>query len=211
MDALMNETTKIKICGIFRPDDVDAVNEVLPDYIGFVFAKSKRQVTPLQAAALKGSLNQSIKVVGVFVNASIEEIAELCREKVIDVVQLHGNEDAEYITYLKKRIACPTIKAVRVNNAEDILNAERLPADFLLLDTYHKESLGGTGESFDWSIIPKLSKPYFLAGGLCAENLLSAAKQGAYCLDVSSGAETNGIKDSSKIRRLVQLIKGVKV
>jgi phosphoribosylanthranilate isomerase len=199
--------SKIKICGLSRKEDIEAVNEALPDYIGFVFASSPRQVSASQAGVLKQTLDSRIKAVGVFVDADIETVAALCRDGVIDMMQLHGIEDAIYIRKLKEALSVPVIKAVRVQNAEQIIDAQSLDCDYLLLDTWQKGIQGGSGVAFDWSLIPQLKKPYFLAGGLNAENILEAARHQPYCLDVSSGAETEGKKDRRKIIELVRLIR----
>lgn len=198
---------KVKICGLTRNQDVDIVNEVLPDYIGFVFAESRRKVTPAQAAALKSRLDQRVRSVGVFVNASIEEIISLYNDGVVDLVQLHGDEDAAYLAGLKKKIGCPVIKAVRVRSAQDVLEAEALPSNYLLLDAYKKEAYGGTGEAFDYALIPDIKKPFFIAGGLNAGNIAKAAALKPYCLDVSSGVETDGVKDAAKIWEIVRIIR----
>jgi phosphoribosylanthranilate isomerase len=123
------------------------------------------------------------------------------------MVQLHGSEDAIYIRKLKEALSVPVIKAVRVQNAEQIIDAQSLDCDYLLLDTWQKGIQGGSGVAFDWSLIPQLKKPYFLAGGLNAENILEAARYQPYCLDVSGGAETEGKKDRRKIIELVRLIR----
>lgn len=200
--------SKIKICGLSRKCDIEAVNEIQPDYIGFVFAeKSKRHVDFETALSLKKLLDKKIKAVGVFVNNDIDYILSLINSEIIDIVQLHGDEDEQYIQRLKAKTSVPIIKAVRVKNANDILCADRLPVDYLLLDTYMKGEYGGSGKVFDWNMIPKISKPYFLAGGLNQDNIQSALKVGAYCLDVSSGAETDGKKDRTKINKLVKTVR----
>lgn len=199
--------SKIKICGLSRRDDIDAVNDALPDYIGFVFAPSPRQVSMSQAAELKQALDSRIQAVGVFVDADIADIAMLVRSGVIDTVQLHGSEDAIYIRNLKEAVPVPVIKAVRVQSAKKITDAQELNCDYLLLDTWRKDVQGGSGSAFDWALIPQLEKPYFLAGGLTTANLLEAARFEPYCLDVSSGAETEGKKDRNKILELVRLIR----
>jgi phosphoribosylanthranilate isomerase len=200
---------KIKICGLTRPEDIDAVNEVKPDYIGFVFAPSRRRVTPGEAAAMKERLDGSIRSVGVFVNAPAEDIIRLCRDGVMDIVQLHGDEDGGYMADLKSRIDRPLIKAVRVISPAQVKAAQALPCDYLLLDTYQKDAYGGTGMPFDHGLIPPLEKPFFLAGGLNAGNIAKAALTGAYCLDVSGGAETDGVKDAEKIKALVRIVRGL--
>jgi phosphoribosylanthranilate isomerase len=200
---------KIKICGLSRACDIETVNECQPDYIGFVFAESRRRIGRTQADALKKLLNPAIRTVGVFVNADQGEIVGLCRDGVIDLIQLHGDEDCDYISALKEKIRRPVIKAVRVQNAAQVLEAQSLPCDYLLLDAYRREAMGGTGQSFDHSLIPRLDKPFFLAGGLDSENIKAAAKAQPYCMDVSSGVETNGIKDADKIKEVVRAVRSL--
>lgn len=200
------EPCKIKICGLSRFVDVMAVNEARPDYAGFVFAKSSRQVTADKARQLKRELAPGIQAVGVFVNANIHEIRRLVggSAPVIDLIQLHGDEDEDYIRRLKSYIELPVIKGVRARSREQILAADRLPCDYLLLDTYTKGQYGGSGQSFDWNLIPSLTKPYFLAGGIRLENLRGAAARRPYCIDVSSAVETGGRKDRAKILEMVR-------
>lgn len=202
--------SKIKICGLHRTEDILAVNEYLPDYIGFVFSQSRRQVTAEQAFRFKEKLNPKIKAVGVFVNEPAASIAKLFKEGVIDLIQLHGDEDEEYIRLLKQELSCPVIKAVRVQSGEQIIQAQRLPCDYLLLDAYSKNAYGGTGDKFRWDIIPQnLSKPFFLAGGINESNIARAVKEARpYCIDVSSGAETGGVKDKEKIKQIINLVRG---
>ena len=203
--------TKIKICGLFRPEDADCVNEALPDYIGFVFAESRRKVTPARAAAIRQRLDGRIKTVGVFVDAASEDVGALANGGVIDVIQLHGCEDAGYIKRLQLITDVPIIRAVRVLSTEQILAAQHLPYDYLLLDAYHPHLAGGSGECFDWALLPELEKPYFLAGGIHAENIRDALKLKPYAIDVSSGAETDGVKDREKIIELVRIVRSVKI
>lgn len=206
--------TKIKICGLKRQEDIGMVNDLVPDYIGFVFAKSSRQVTAVQAGELKKLLLPSIKAVGVFVNEEQQKIVQLCEMGIIDLVQLHGDETQVYIQELKNRISCPVIKAVRVQSSEQIRNAEELPCDYLLLDTYTKGQYGGSGQVFDRSLIPQLKKPFFLAGGLTADNAaasISECKKCApYAVDVSSAVETAGVKDRQKIAEFILRVRGLK-
>ncbi|MDR2070961.1 MAG: phosphoribosylanthranilate isomerase [Treponema sp.] len=224
---------KIKICGLFRQEDISYVNEARPDYAGFVFAKSRRQVTASQAARLRSGLGEGIVPVGVFVNAPVQDIAALYREGVIAAVQLHGSEDKDYIRRLKDVCEAPAIKAVSVRNREDLLPwAAGSGADFLLLD----HGAGGTGERFNWQLVlgdnpadgtrpgsgqdtagctagcTAFSLPYFIAGGITVHNIteaLSLKPDGPkpYGIDVSSGAETGGVKDRDKILKLVELVR----
>lgn len=200
---------KIKICGLKRLEDIYAVNEYKPDYIGFVFAGKKRFVSPELAYELKKHLDKNIKAVGVFVNAEIEFILKLVESGTIDIIQLHGDEDNSYIKELRSKTSAPIIKAIRVKSAEDILASDDIQCDYILLDTYTDNAYGGTGEVFDWSIIPKISKPFFLAGGLTPENIAIAAKVKPYCLDISSGVETDGLKDKTKIEKSIKIVRSV--
>ena len=205
---------KIKICGLSRFSDILAVNQAGPDYIGFVFAKSSRQVSADKARQLKSELDTRIKAVGVFVNAPLEEILYLTgqgngREPVIDMIQLHGDEDSSYIRKLKDHTDLPVIKALRVRDPEQILRAQELPCEYLLLDTYTANAYGGAGAGFDWSMIPELTKPFFLAGGISTDNLVQAASYRPYCIDVSSGAETQGRKDRMRIAQLVAMVRTI--
>jgi phosphoribosylanthranilate isomerase len=204
---------KIKICGLIRAEDIAAANNVQPDYIGFVFAKSRRQVSPEKAAELRRGLAAGIQAVGVFVNEPAENVARLAEGGVIDIIQLHGDEDEAYLKNLRQLTDKPIIKAVRVQSPEQILRAEALPCDMLLLDTYTPGQYGGSGQMFDRSLLPKLTKPWFMAGGLAADNLAAAVRECGenlpYAVDVSSGAETDGIKDAGKMLKLVQIMRGL--
>jgi len=196
--------TKVKICGLTRLQDIDAVNEILPDYIGFVFAESKRQIDEDRAMELKKRLDPRIKAVGVFVNEDLDRIIGLCRTGIIDLVQLHGDESEEYAARLKKHIPNKIIRAVRVRNKAEVENAAKYSCDFLLFDAYHDGSYGGTGKSFDWSLIAAVNRPFFLAGGINPDNAANAIRSvKPYCIDVSSGVETNGFKDPGKIAAVV--------
>lgn len=201
----------VKICGLKRSCDIDYANKYKPDYIGFVFAKSSRQVTPQQAEILKEKLSKDIKTVGVFVNEPIENIAMLCNKNIIDVIQLHGDENNDYINQLKKLTDKKIIKAVRVKSSEQVLQAEKLDCDYLLLDAYSKNAYGGLGETFNWDIIPNLAKPFFLAGGLNSDNVSQAIHTvQPYCVDLSSGAETDGFKDEEKIKLIIDKVRRTK-
>ena len=204
--------SRIKICGLKRECDIDYANEFLPDYIGFIFANTKRYVTPELAKMLKARLDSRIKAVGVFVNEDIDLVCDIANGGTIDLIQLHGDEDENYINTIKQRTDKPIIKAVRVRSGQQVLTAEKLPCDYLLLDTYRKEQYGGIGESFNWELIPKtLSKPFFLAGGLNSENILQAENTvKPYCLDISTGVEENGFKSREKIEEIIKLIRSEK-
>ena len=202
---------KIKICGLTRLIDIEMVNEALPDYIGFVFAKSRRQVTDSMAKLLKDKLNPGIQAVGVFVNDEIDHIINLCKSETIDIIQLHGDEEEDYIRRLQEAVPNPIIKAIRVRSTEDILRAGRFSCDYLLLDAYKEEEYGGSGETFDWRMIRQIDKPYFLAGGIHSKNITHALQSiNPYGIDVSSGVETEGFKDHNKIIEIVRQVRKVK-
>ena len=154
-----------------------------------------------------------MKTVGVFVNEDMGKITQLCSLEIIDAVQLHGDEDGNYITKLKMKTGLPIIKAVRVRTKQDILDAEQLPSDYLLLDSYKENKYGGTGKAFDWSLIPpktERKKPVFLAGGINRDNLLNVVQTAdPYCIDISSGVETNGIKDEIKIKEIIEVVRAL--
>lgn len=191
---------KIKICGLFRQEDIEYVNKAKPDYIGFVFAKSRRQVTYLQAKELKRNLNQNIQSVGVFVDENIDYIVKLVNDHIIDIVQLHGNEDHQYIAQLKQYIHCPIMKAIKMINNDIQCHYD---VDYYLLDG----SQPGSGQTFDWNFISQMDKPFFLAGGIDLNNIDEALKISCFGIDVSSGVETNGFKDQLKIEEIVRRVK----
>ena len=196
--------TKLKICGLTRLQDIEAVNEAGPDYIGFVFARSRRQVSREQALKLRLRLKSGIKAVGVFKDAPAEEIEEICSQGILDLIQLHGKEDSACIKRLRQRTGLPVIKAISMRPGLEAGTLDEIPADFLLLD----QGKGGTGTCFDWSLIPKIKKPFFLAGGLNPGNLGQALRQvKPFGVDLSSGAETDGVKDREKIFQAVQIVK----
>jgi len=186
---------KIKICGLKNSVDVDYVNEAMPDYIGFVFSESKRRISPETAAEFKNRLNKKITAVGVFVNEDVSLISKLYNAGVINIAQLHGTETEAYIDSLKKICDVPVIKALNAHVSQPA------NADYLLFDN----GKGGSGESFDWNLIPKCGKDYFLAGGINLDNIKKAMELKPYGIDLSSGTETNGAKDREKIIRLVQI------
>lgn len=196
---------KIKICGLTREEDIRIVNDVRPDYVGFVFAGNKCKVDEAQAARLRQLLDENIPAVGVFVDAPIEQIYRLVKAKTVQLVQLHGNEDEDYITALNESCNVPVIKAFSVQTKADIEKARESSVSWVLLDN----GKGGTGERFPWELIPSLKRPFFLAGGLSPENVREAATYRPYALDVSSGVETNGKKDKDKIKRFVTYVRNL--
>ena len=196
--------TRIKICGLRRPEDIRAVNGLQPEFIGFVFFPgSKRYVEPEEARDLKAGLAPGIKAVGVFVNEKPETVASLLNDNVIDLAQLHGEEDEDYIAQLRRRTGKPLIKAFRVRTAEDLLPAGRCSADHILLDAG-----AGTGTVFDWDLIRDLQRPYFLAGGLSPGNAADAVTAlRPFAVDVSSGIETGGKKDKTKMAAFLAAVR----
>ena len=190
--------TKIKLCGLRRAEDIEAANLLKPDYIGFVFyKKSKRYISFEQARILKSMLK--VKAVGVFVDENPKVVADLLEKGIIDLAQLHGNEDEAYIKTLRKLTDKPLIKAFQIKTAEDLNKAEASSADMILLDA-------GTGDgvSFDWDMLKSFNRPYFLAGGMSPENVRQAIeKLHPYGVDVSSGIETDGVKDIEKMREFM--------
>ena len=199
------QRTKIKICGLKRPEDITYVNEAKPDYCGFIieFPKSSRNVTGDQVRTLTANLYPDIIPVGVFVNASPERVEELLLDGTIQIAQLHGQEDDDYIRRIQKNTGHQVIKAFSVKTAQDIEQALQSPADYILLD----QGCGGTGKTFDWSLIPEITRPFFLAGGLSSDNLEQAVHTiHPYAADLSSSVETDGVKDRQKILEAVQLV-----
>ena len=187
---------RIKFCGLTRPCDIAAANEIKPDYVGFVFApNSKRRVSYKQAVDLKNLLNKDIKAVGVFLNEDIDQVISLLNLGIIDAAQLHGDESPEYIERIQKETGKPVIKAFRIHSEADVAAAEKTMADYIILDA-------GTGEgkTFDWALVEDFKKPYFLAGGLTPENVTDAMRRlHPFALDVSTGIETDGLKDKQKM------------
>ena len=211
---------KIKLCGMMKPCDIEYANRVKPDFVGFIFANTRRKISAAQAKQFREALDAEIPAVGVFVNEDISVITSLVQNGCIDLIQLHGEEDADYIRRLREICDVPVIKAVKVQTVEQIRQAAALPVDYLLLDTYRKGVLGGTGEAFDWELLREakaaagdtaegalFGKLYFLAGGLHAGNLREAAALGSYGLDVSSGIETEGSKDFDKMVEVVNIVR----
>lgn len=203
-----------------KPCDIEYANRIKPDFVGFIFANTRRKISAVQAKQFREALDAEIPAVGVFVNEDIPVITSLVQNGCIDMIQLHGEEDADYIRRLREVCDVPVIKAVKVQTVEQIRQAAALPVDYLLLDTYRKGVLGGTGEAFDWELLREakaaagdtaegelFGKLYFLAGGLHAGNLREAAELGSYGLDISSGIETDGSKDFTKMVEVMELVR----
>ena len=201
-----SSSVKIKICGLRRPEDIEAVNFFQPDYVGFIveFPKSFRSVTAEELNGLTAKLDKNITAVGVFVNAPEELLAQLLNEGIIGMAQLHGQEDEDYIRRLRTLTDKPLIKAFSVRSEDDIKNAVKSSADYILLD----QGSGGTGKAFDWSLIQEMNRLFFLAGGIGPDNLERAIQEiHPYAVDLSSSVETDRWKDPEKIRQVVDIVR----
>ncbi len=196
---------KIKICGLRRLEDIEIVNRYKPDYIGFVFADSKRKVSHELAAKMKNNLSPDIVSVGVFVDASQSEILELYEKGIIEIAQLHGRESEDYINNLKENTndELKIIKAIEMSEDEDLSGYDNSAADYLLLD-----SGKGSGKTFDWRLIRNdLKKEFFLAGGINSQNVKQAIEEfNPYAIDLSSSLETDDYKDENKIKEIMEAI-----
>lgn len=212
--------TKVKICGLKTLEDVAKVNQFLPDYIGFVFANTKRFVTDEQALEMKRALDRRIKAVGVFVDEPLEHVVSLHQKGIIDIAQLHGAESEEYIRELKQKTDICVIKATRVQTSEQVSALMSEEADYMLFDTYKKGELGGTGVRFPIAILEKSLqdmaargrsvKPFFLAGGLDCGNVTDViGKTKCFAVDVSTGVETDGVKDEMKIKQFIETVRQI--
>ena len=199
--------TKIKFCGLTRDEDIAAANELMPDYIGFVFwQKSKRNISLDKAKKLKELLLPDIKAVGVFVDEDVKIIAKYLSDGIIDIAQLHGSEDDDYIDRLRVLTdkKYQIIKAFKIKNEEDVKKANNSTSDYVLLDAGM-----GEGCTFNWTYLDKIERPYFLAGGLDTGNVREAVSAHIpFAVDVSSGIETNGKKDADKMRKFVEEVRG---
>ena len=212
-------TPKVKMCGISKVETIPAVVEAKPDYMGLVFASSKRQVTVEQAKTLVEVLHKqckaqndtvSIKTVGVFVNETLDNLVTIANEANLDVVQLHGDEDEAFIQSLKERTNVEVWKAIQIRSAADAAAWIDSSADMLLFDAYHKDERGGTGDVFDWSCLDTFERPFMLAGGIDSTNVARAIRTvRPYGIDISSGIETNGVKDDEKITAFTKIVKSI--
>ena len=219
-------TPKVKMCGISKVETIPAVVEAKPDYMGLVFAPSKRQVTVDQAKILVEELhrgyakkygsdtehdkNDTIKTVGVFVNETVDNLVTIANEANLDAVQLHGDEDEAFIQSLKERTNVEVWKAIQIRTAADTEKWIDSSADMLLFDAYHKDERGGTGEVFDWSSLDAFERPFMLAGGIDSTNVARAIRTvRPYGIDISSGIETNGVKDDEKIKAFTKIVNSI--
>ena len=238
-------TPKIKMCGISKVETIPAIVDAKPDYMGLVFAPSKRQVTVEQAKTLVGELHkqyektygeatapmntntaqdgqdsqefvqgnsnfEKIKTVGVFVNETVENLLKIAEEVKLDVIQLHGDEDESFIQSLKECTNVKVWKAVQVRSAADAEKWIDSSADMLLFDAYHKDERGGTGEVFDWSSLDEFERPFMLAGGIDSTNVARAIRTvRPYGIDISSGIETEGVKDDEKIKAFTNIVRTI--
>ena len=219
-------TPKVKMCGISKVETIPAVVEAKPDYMGLVFAPSKRQVTVDQAKTLVEELhkqytkrynngaeqsnNDEIKTVGVFVNETLDNLVSIATETNLDAVQLHGDEDEAFIQSLKERTNVEVWKAVQIRSAADAEAWIDSSADMLLFDAYHKDERGGMGEVFDWSCLDEFERPFMLAGGIDSTNVARAIRTvRPYGIDISSGIETEGVKDDEKIKAFTNIVRTI--
>ncbi len=194
----------VKFCGIRRSEDIKAVNEVKPDLIGFVLDRTRRRyVSPDTVSGLRKDLDPKIRVVGVFVDEEISYVVKLLNDGIIDIAQLHGNESDDYINEVREKTGALIIKAFGIRSDEDIKRAEASCADLVIVDSPG----GGTGEPFNWELLSKIKRPYILAGGLDADNISDAVKISPYGVDVSSGIETDGYKDITKMKAFMAGVK----
>ena len=212
-------TPKVKMCGISKVETIPAIVDAKPDYMGLVFAPSKRQVTVDQAKTLVEELHkqyavrynsETIKTVGVFVNETVENLLKIAEEVKLDVIQLHGDEDESFIQILKEQSNVEVWKAVQVRSAADAEKWIDSSADMLLFDAYHKDERGGTGEVFDWSSLDEFERPFMLAGGIDSTNVARAIRTvRPYGIDISSGIETDGVKDDEKIKAFTNIVRTI--
>ena len=225
-------TPKVKMCGISKVETIPAVVDAKPDYMGLVFAPSKRQVTVDQAKTLVEELHKQyanrynrdaeqygnqtlihqefIKTVGIFVNETLDNLVTIATEVNLDAVQLHGDEDEAFIQSLKERASVEVWKAVQIRSAADAEAWIDSSADMLLFDAYHKDERGGTGEVFDWSSLDEFERPFMLAGGIDSTNVARAIRTvRPYGIDISSGIETEGVKDDEKIKAFTNIVRTI--
>jgi phosphoribosylanthranilate isomerase len=199
--------TKIKICGLKREEDIYYANKLKPDYIGFVFAKSSRQIDKYRARELIMGLDKSIKKVGVFLNHPMEEVKGIAKFCELDILQFHGDEDPLYCNSFENKVW----KAFRIKDSDSLKQLEKYNVDGFLLDTYTKGTYGGTGKVFNWEIVSNISENKFviLAGGLNPQNAEKSIEAvNPQVLDVSSGVEVDGVKDFEKMKKFIENVRG---
>lgn len=197
--------TKIKICGLRRPEDIDIINSCLPDYAGFICCSRFWRYVPRESLReLSAKTDRRIRRVGVFVDDPVEIVSSYIKEGLIDIVQLHGNEDEDYIRRLRELAEkTPVIKAFRIREQADMDRALMCSADMVLLDGGQ-----GQGKTFDWKLVRSWGRKFFLAGGLGPDNLKQAVSAlHPYAVDMSSGVETDRCKDADKVRRAVEIVR----
>ena len=196
--------TELKICGLSRLEDVIAVNRHGADYAGFVFfKKSKRYIDPYQAGELIELLRSDIKSVGVFMDEPLDSVISAARLSGVEMIQLHGHESDEYVEYVKRTLGRPVIKAYKATEDGALAKAAASNADYVMID-----SGAGSGKKFDWSILKDFKRDYFLAGGLDPESVGEAIRTlEPFAVDVSSGVETDGIKDEKKIAEFIKAVR----
>ncbi|GAB6117945.1 phosphoribosylanthranilate isomerase [Thermoanaerobacter brockii subsp. lactiethylicus] len=201
---------KVKICGLRRKEDIEYANELKPDYVGFVFAKSKRQIEVEQALDLISLLDKEIKTVGVFVNEPVENALKIAQTLNLDVLQFHGDETQDYIDNFKNFTVW---KAIRIKDKEDLEKTKEFKVNSFVFDTLTKNEYGGTGKTFNWEVLKEmeLNVPIILAGGLNENNVEEAIKiVDPYAVDVSSGVETEGYKDFKKLKSFIEKVRGIR-
>ncbi|HCD10549.1 MAG TPA: N-(5'-phosphoribosyl)anthranilate isomerase [Thermoanaerobacter sp.] len=201
---------KVKICGLRRKEDIEYANELKPDYVGFVFAKSKRQIEVEQALDLISLLDKEIKTVGVFVNEPVENALKIAQTLNLDVLQFHGDETQDYIDNFKNFTVW---KAIRIKDKEDLEKTKQFKVNSFVFDTLTKNEYGGTGKTFNWEVLKEmeLNVPIILAGGLNENNVEEAIKiVDPYAVDVSSGVETEGYKDFKKMKSFIEKVRGIR-
>ncbi|MDI3528317.1 MAG: phosphoribosylanthranilate isomerase [Thermoanaerobacter sp.] len=201
---------KVKICGLRRKEDIEYANELKPDYVGFVFAKSKRQIEVEQALDLISLLDKEIKTVGVFVNEPVENVLKIAQTLNLDVLQFHGDETQDYVDNFKNFTVW---KAIRIKDKEDLEKTKEFRVNSFVFDTLTKKEYGGTGKTFNWEVLKgfELNVPIILAGGLNENNVEEAIKiVNPYGVDVSSGVETEGYKDFKKLKSFIEKVRGIR-
>lgn len=201
----------VKFCGMRRVKDIEYANECRPDYVGFILSEGfKRSVDFGTFYELNTYLDKDIKRTGVFVNEPIENILHCAYNESLDVIQLHGGEDEKYIGKLRKHFSGEIWKAVRAKSPEDIEREQKKSCDKLLIDSFSENAYGGTGKRINTEIVKnaEITKPFFIAGGITAENVSEIVRDvRPYGIDLSSGIETDGFKDFSKMKNIMRILK----